>query len=302
MKNFGKILLPLVTPFDQDENVNYEAYAKLIDYVIRKDFCDSLIVTGTTGEFNTLTFDERAKLLQTAVKANAGRKPIIAGTGCASTKETIALTKAAKEAGADMCMVVGPYYCKPSQDAIYLHYKRIAEAVDIDILLYNIPIFVGVNIEPSTVARLAAIKNIVGIKDEAGVNPLQITDYYLATKDVRPGFMLYNGDDMMLMPTIAQGAIGLVSGGAQLQGDTIRKVFSAYEAGNNKEALAAFHKLYVMCKAFGVNGRIHPNPMLKAAITMVTGIDVGNARGPLDPITDSEREYLVSTLKALKLL
>ena len=115
MNKYGQILLPFVTPFDKDENVNYDAYAKLIDYAITKGYCDSIIVTGTTGEFNTLTFDERVKLLETAIKANNGRKPVIMGSGCASTKETIELTKMAKELGADMAMVVGPYYCKPTQ-------------------------------------------------------------------------------------------------------------------------------------------------------------------------------------------
>lgn len=302
MNKYGQILVPLVTPFDKDENVNYDAYAELVDYVITKGFSDSLIVTGTTGEFNTLTFDERVKLLQTAIKANKGRQPVIMGSGCASTKETIALTKKAQELGADMCMIVGPYYCKPTQRAILRHYTRIAEAVDIDILAYNIPIFVGVNIEPSTLAELARIRNIVGVKDEAGVNPTQVTDYYMATKPINPDFMIYNGDDMMLMPTLAQGAIGIVSGGAMLLGDVIHKVFSDYEAGQNKEALEGYRKLYKLCKTFGINGRIHPNPMLKPAIKMVSGIDVGNTRGPLDPIDEQERAALVAVLKELKLL
>ncbi len=302
MNKYGQILLPFVTPFDKDENVNYEAYAKLVDYAIARNYADSIVVTGTTGEFNTLTFEERVKLLETAIKANKGRKPIIAGTGCASTRETIALTKKAQELGADMCLIVGPYYCKPTQDAVLRHYTRIAEAVDIDILVYNIPIFVGVNIEPSTLRELAKLKNIVGVKDEAGMNPTQISDYYMATKDVDPDFMIYNGDDTMLMPTLAQGAMGIVSGGAILMGDVIHKVFSDYQAGKPAEALEGFRKLYKMCKTFGVNGRIHPNPMLKAAITLVTGIDVGNARGPLDPINAAEREALVTMLKELGLL
>lgn len=302
MSKYGQILLPLVTPFDANEEVNYEAYEKLINYVIDRNYCDSLVVTGTTGEFNVLSFDERLKLLETAVRVNKGRKPIIAGTGCASTRETIALTAAAKKAGADLCMIVGPYYCKPNQEGIYQHYARVAEAVDIDILLYNIPIFVGVNIDPATMVRLAAFKNIVGIKDEAGINPLQISDYHMAIRKVRPDFMLYNGDDIMLMPTIAQGAIGIVSGGSHLLGETFRTVFKAYGEGRNTEALDAFRKIYTLCKTFGINGRIHSNPMMKPAITMVTGIDVGTTRGPLSAITDEERKVLVSTLKEVGLL
>ena len=224
------------------------------------------------------------------------------GSGCASTKETIELTKKAQELGADMCMVVGPYYCKPTQKAIIRYYTRIAEAVDIDILVYNIPIFVGVNIEPATLAELAKLKNIVGVKDEAGINATQITDYYMATKSIKPNFMIYNGDDIMLMPTIAQGAMGIVSGAAHIMGDVIHKIFCDYEAGRNAEALEGFRKLYKLCKTFGINGRIHPNPMLKPAITMITGIEVGNTRGPLDPISEDEREELIKVLKEIELI
>ena len=302
MNKYGQILLPFVTPFDKDENVNYDAYAKLIDYAITKGFCDSVVVTGTTGEFNTLTFDERVKLLETALEATNKRCPVIAGTGCASTRETIELTKKAQELGADMAMIVGPYYSKPIQKAVYRHFSRIAEAVDIDIFLYNIPIFVGVNIDPPTVRELAKIKNIIGIKDESGINPIQITDYFEATKDIDPDFLIYNGDDGMLMPTIAQGAMGIVSGGAMIMGDVIHKVFSDFEAGRNAEAMAGYRKLYKLAKVNGINGRIHPNPMLKEAITMVTGIDVGKARGPLDPIDDQERAELTRVLKELELI
>ena len=170
-KKYGKILLPLITPYDENEEIDYGKYAELIEYVITNDLCDSLIVTGTTGEASLLTFDERVKLFETAVKASAGRKPVIAGTGCASTKETIALTKEAAKLGIKTCLIVCPFYNKPTQEGLYLHFKAVAEAVpEVDILLYNIPIFVGVNLEASTVARLAEIPNIVGIKDEAGIN------------------------------------------------------------------------------------------------------------------------------------
>lgn len=107
-QKYGQILCPLVTPYDTNEEVNYKAYEDLIEYLIQNDLCDSLIVTGTTGEASLLTFDERVRLMETALKASAGRKPVIAGTGCASTKETIALTKKAEELGIELCMVVAP--------------------------------------------------------------------------------------------------------------------------------------------------------------------------------------------------
>ena len=127
-EKYGKILLPLITPYKgKDQEVDYERYAELIEYLIRNDLCDSFIVTGTTGEASLLTFEERAKLMETAVKASAGRKPVIAGTGCASTKETIALTQVAESLGIELCMVVCPFYNKPTQEGIYLHFKAIAE-------------------------------------------------------------------------------------------------------------------------------------------------------------------------------
>ncbi|MFR8222037.1 MAG: dihydrodipicolinate synthase family protein [Blautia faecis] len=208
VSKYGQILLPLITPYGEGEEVNYEAYTELIHYLIEKDLCDSLIVTGTTGEASLLTFDERVKLMETAVKAADGRKPVIAGTGCASTKETIALTKEAEKLGIETCLIVCPFYNKPTQEGIYQHFKSIAENTTCNILLYNIPIFVGVNIEAETVSRLAEIPNIVGIKDEAGINPTQVTDFFLATEKIDPEFAIYNGDDVMLLPTIVQGAMG----------------------------------------------------------------------------------------------
>ncbi|MHB8277071.1 MAG: 4-hydroxy-tetrahydrodipicolinate synthase [Candidatus Humimicrobiaceae bacterium] len=303
MNKFGRVLLPFITPFGKDEEVDYKAFGELVNYIIEKDFLDTVIVTGTTGEFNTLTFDERVKLYETAVKTVNGRVPIIAGTGCASTKETVELTKAAVKAGIKSVMVVAPYYCKPLQDAIYDHYMRVLNETEADILIYNIPIFTGVNIEPSTVRKLAqASKRFIGVKDEAGINPLQVTDYYFATKDVNPDFLIFNGDDLMLMPTLAQGAVGIVSGGALLVGDKIKQVFATYYEGKVDESLELYREIFKLCKAFGVNGRIHPNSMLREAVEMVTGIKVGKPRMPMNGINDKEREVLVSVLKELKLI
>ncbi|MCE1197099.1 dihydrodipicolinate synthase family protein, partial [bacterium] len=191
--------------------MNYAIYEKLIDYVISHDMGDSVIASGTTGEAASLMFDERVKLFQTAKRAVNGRCKLVCGTGCASTHETILLTKEAVKAGADFCLIVAPFYSKPDQEGIYNHYRRIAEETGAQIMLYNIPIFTGVNIDPSTCARLALIPNIIGIKDEAGVNPNQVLDYRLATRETRPDFIIFNGDDVMLLPTIIQGAQGIIS-------------------------------------------------------------------------------------------
>lgn len=299
-EKYGQILLPLITPYDENEDVKYDTYAELIQYLIKEDLCDTLIVTGTTGEASLLTFDERVKLMETALKAADGRKPVIAGTGCASTKETIALTKEAARLGIEVCMIVAPFYNKPTQEGLYLHYKAIAEACpDTKILLYNIPIFVGVNLEPETVARLAAIDNIIGIKDEAGINPTQVTDFFLATKDVDPNFVIFNGDDIMLLPTIVQGAMGLVSGGAHIFGHEIREIFAAFERGDNEKARELFIPIYRVCKSTGQHGRILPNSILRPAIEMVTGIKLGPARSPLAPATEEEMAVTTAILKEI---
>ena len=299
VEKYGKILLPMITPYKENEEVDYEKYAELIEYLIQHDLCDSLIVTGTTGEASLLTFDERVKLMETAVKAAAGRKPVIAGTGCASTKETIALTREAEKLGIELCLVVCPFYNKPTQEGLYLHYKHLAESVNCDIMLYNIPIFVGVNLETETVGRLAAIPNIVAVKDEAGVNPTQVTDFILAARAVDPEFAVYNGDDVMLLPTIVQGAQGLVSGGSHIFGHDVRAIFEAFEKGDNEKAKEIFVPMYRFCKSTGQNGRILPNSILRPAIEAVTGIKLGDARLPLAPPTEGEMKVTLGILKEI---
>jgi 4-hydroxy-tetrahydrodipicolinate synthase len=204
-------------------------------------------------------------LYETAVRGGAGRKPVIAGTGCASTRETIALTKRAADAGIDTMLIVVPSTISPPRRASSTHYKAVAESTDADIILYNIPIFVGVNLEPENVGRLAPIRNIIGIKDEAGVNPTQVTDYCLAAQAADPDFLIYNGDDVMLLPTIVQGAIGIVSGGAHVFGHEIRAIFDAFAAGENERARDLFIPLYRFCKACGQNGRLLPNSIMRPA-------------------------------------
>lgn len=300
---FGRVLLPFITPFDKNGDVAHDTYARLINYAIKKNFLDTVIVTGTTGEFNTLSVEERKAIFRTAVKAVNGRYPIIAGTGAASTREAIELTNAAVDTGINTVMIVGPYYCKPTQQGIYNHYMEILKNTTADIMIYNIPIFTGMNIEPETVGKLAAqSRRFIGIKDESGINPVQIIDYKYAVEKHNPDFLIYNGDDIMLMPTLACGADGVVSGGSLLIGDKVKRVFKCYEEGKNDEAFDLFQYAFKLCRLFGINGRIHPNPMLRAAVEMVSGIEVGPARPPLDAPTAEERESIKKVLAELNLL
>jgi 4-hydroxy-tetrahydrodipicolinate synthase len=301
-KGLGRISIPLVTPYDKNEDINLDVYAKLINYVIENGMCDSIISTGTTGEAYFLTFDERLALYETAKNAAANRCVVMCGTGCASTKETIALTRKAIDIGIEYFMIVSPFYSKPDQEGIYNHYWRIAEETNAKIMLYNIPIFTGVNIAPETVARLAKHPNIFGIKDEAGINPNQILDYRLVTKDIDPDFIIFNGDDTMLLPTIVQGAQGIISGSAHIMGKVINNIFDAFEQGKNDVALENFTKLYRLCGSWSKFGRILPNPVLRPAIQMVTGFEIGPTRSPIAPIRPEEEAYLRKILKELGLL
>jgi len=301
-KGLGRISIPLITPFDDKEHVDYSMYEQLIDYVIENKMGDSVISTGTTGEASALLFEERVRLFETAKKAIKGRCKLICGTGCVSTYETILLTKEAVRVGTDYCLIVAPFYCKPDQEGIYRHYERIAKETDAQIMLYNIPVFTGVNIDPVTCARLAKLPNIIGIKDESALNPNQILDYRFATEDIRPDFIIFNGDDVMLLPTIVQGAQGIISGAAHILGHVINNVFDAFEQGRNEVALENFMILYKFCSTWTKFGRIHPNPILRPAIEIKTGLRIGAARGPLAPIQPMERAYLEDIMKEIGLI
>ena len=196
-------------------------------------------------------------------------------------------------------MIVTPFFNRPTQEGLINHYTAVAKSTPADIILYNIPIFTGINIEPSTVATLASMKNIIGIKDESGINPTQVTDFFMVTEKINPEFAVINGDDIMLLPTIIQGAMGIISGGAHIFGNEIREIFTAFEAGDNKKANAINRKLYGFCKTLGQGGRILPNSLLRPAIEAVSGIKLGPARSPITKATDAELAVTLGVLKEL---
>ena len=298
-KKLGYIVAPLLTPFYRDSGeVNYDMAKQLTEHLISDNLCDSIIVGGSTGEFSTMSYEERVKMLHTVKEACANRIPLVAGTGAPSTREAIALTQEAEKMGYDAVLVVGPYYCNPTQEGIYEHFKAIAESTNLPILLYNIPIFTNLNIKPETVGRLSKIPNIVGIKDEAGLNPTQMTEYRLATY---PEFVIYNGDDIMILCGLAQGAAGVVSGGAHVIGHIIRKMINAFVDGRIEEAKKIHYEIYPFFKGVCQNGRINPQPILKEAVALC-GYDLGYARQPLDHETPEEIEYIRQQLLRLGVL
>lgn len=299
---YGKILVPMVTPFKEDQSVDYNAAVSIAEKLIADQKADTIILTGTTGEFFTMNFEERVKLFEVIKKAVGDRIPLIAGTGAASTVEAIALTRKAQELGFELAMVVSPYYTKPTQAELYNHFKKVAESVDIPILLYNIPIFTGVNLNPETVARLAEIDNIVGIKEEAELNPKQMTAFINVTPE---DFVIYNGDDTMILEAYAQGGAkrigGIVSGASHLIGDRIRTMIELFLAGKVEEAAKMQQSFFTLFRIMGQNGRTNPVSLIKEAMKMI-GYNAGIPRLPLTPGTEEEKARVREVMVKLGLL
>jgi len=292
----GRILTPMITPFKEDHSVDYETARKVARYVIEKNYCDSIIVAGTTGEFHSLSLKERVKLFE-EIKDEVGNEvPLIAGTGSIYTKEAIELTREAEKLGYDGAMVVVPYYCHPTQEGIYQHFKEIAKSTSLPIMIYNIPLFVNESISPETAAKLSEIENIVAIKDEAGINPLQASEFI---KQSEGKLTVYSGDDVMVLQILQQGGVGVVSGGSQIVGGMIRDMIDSFLNGKTERSIKLFQILYDVFKSFfGVSERrVNPTPGVKLALEMVSGLPVSRPRPPLLPYTEEDKKFIKETLE-----
>lgn len=296
----GHIIIPMVTPFDEvSGDVNLKEAANLANYVVDKKYCDSIAVTGTTGEFNTMNVEERIAMYKVVHEAVSDRVPLVAGVGAASVRDVVKLSQEAEKIGYNVAMVVAPYYCKPSSEGIYEFFATVAKSVSMDILLYNIPLFTGVNVEPEMVSRLVNdFDNIKGVKDEAGINPTQMTQYALATPE---DFTVYNGDDLMVLCCLVQGAAGVISGASPLIGNKMREMINFFLNGQNESALKIHNELDPFFRALAPNGRINPAPVLKAALD-IAGHHVGPPRLPLHAATPEERENIKKHLIRLEVI
>ncbi|MCF6410624.1 4-hydroxy-tetrahydrodipicolinate synthase [Pseudalkalibacillus salsuginis] len=285
--DFGKVLTAMVTPFDHKGNIDFQRTTKLVEYLI-KNGSDGLVVAGTTGESPTLTKEEKVALFKHVVKVVQKRIPVIAGTGSNDTHASIELTKQAEEAGADGIMLVAPYYNKPTQQGLYLHFKTIAEATRLPIMLYNVPGRTVVNMTADTIVRLSEIDNIVCVKEASG-NLDQITEIIARTND---DFTLYSGDDALTLPVMAVGGSGIVSVASHVIGNDMQKMVESFLAGNVKEAAAIHGKLLpIMKEMFAA-----PSPTPVKTALQISGVDVGGVRLPLVPLTEQERVRLTSLL------
>ncbi len=295
----GRVLIPIVTPYDDGGAVDYKKLAGLARWLVDTGRADSIIVTGTNGEFPLLTSDERIEAWQVVMDTVSKDVPVIAGTGAASTRETIRLTQKAEELGVDMAMVVGPYYMKPEQDGLYEHYKTVAEATALPIVVYNIPLFTGTNVEPDTLKRLMEVDNIVAVKEEAGLNPAQSSQFILNMRGT--DFKFYNGDDLMVVATMAQGAHGTVAGGAHAFGVPIGQLIDAMRDNRPKDAEGLFFKLLPVMLAGAGKGRTNTIPGVRRSVDLLWQ-PIGPPRMPLLPLDEEETAGLRKALIAAELL
>lgn len=199
-------IVALVTPMDAEGNLDWDSLTRLVDFHLQEG-TNAIVAVGTTGESATLAFDEHVAVIRHVVKQVAGRIPVIAGTGANSTREAIELTAAAKEAGADACLLVTPYYNKPTQEGLFLHHKAIAEAVDIPQILYNVPGRTACDMLPDTIARLSVVPNIIGVKEATGnlERAREVLD------KVAADFLVYSGDDATAVELMLMGGKGNIS-------------------------------------------------------------------------------------------
>jgi 4-hydroxy-tetrahydrodipicolinate synthase len=284
---FGQVLTAMVTPFDQHGEIDYHAARTLVNYLIDNG-TDGLVVAGTTGESPTLTTEEKISLFKFVVEVAAGRVPVIAGTGSNNTRASISLTKQAEEAGVDGIMLVAPYYNKPSQEGLFQHFKAIAEATSLPVMLYNIPGRCAVNISVETIVRLSEITNIVAVKEASG-NLDAMAEIINRTPDT---FTLYSGDDGLTLPVLAIGGAGVVSVASHVIGNQMQEMVTLFKNGRVQEAAVLHRSLLPIMKALFMA----PNPTpVKAALNM-QGVQVGDVRLPMVPLNEEEKSALQNVL------
>lgn len=288
MISFRGSMVAIVTPMTPEGAVDYPAFDRLLDFHCANE-TSVICVAGTTGEASTLDCDEHCALIRHAVNYVKGRVPIMGGTGANSTREAIELTACAKEAGADAALLVTPYYNKPTQEGLYLHYKAVAEAVNIPVVLYNVPGRTAVDMLPETVARLSHIPNIIGIKDATGnLERLKAMQALCA-----PNFEFYTGDDASAVEFILLGGHGGISVTANVAPKALSQAYAAALAGDAEKARALDLPLQALHRDLFVEA--NPIPV-KWALNRMGYIDVG-IRLPLTFLSEQHRPLIEAALR-----
>lgn len=271
--DFGKVITAMITPFKEDGNVNYDVAEKLAAH-LADNGTDTFVVCGTTGESPCITWDEEYQLFKVILQSVSGKAKVIAGCGSNSTKEAISATQKAAKIGVHGSLQVVPYYNKPPQAGLYRHFQTIAEAApELPLLLYNIPGRTGQNLQPQTVARLAEIENIVGIKESTG-NIDQASQMRRLTPQE---FQIYSGDDYMTLPLLSIGAKGVVSVASHLVGLQLQQMIQAFCSGKVQAASEIHLKLFPLFKVLFATA----NPIPVKTALKLQGWEVGSTRLPL---------------------
>lgn len=286
-------LVALVTPMSPAGELDWDGLDKLIDLHLDSG-TNAIVAVGTTGESATLDCDEHCRVIQHVVQRVAGRIAVIAGTGANSTKEAIELTAAAKQAGVDACLLVVPYYNKPTQEGLYQHFKAIAEAVDIPQILYNVPGRTVCDLLPETALRLSEISNIVGIKEATG----DLDRAKLLIKNAPANFAIYSGDDATALELILLGGQGNISVTANVAPRQMADICSLALAGQVDEARALNRRIDHLHRDLFVES--NPIPV-KWALHEMALIDTG-IRLPLTPLSENYRARIRESLKAAELV
>src|SRR5690625_4431629 len=285
--NFGRVLTAMVTPFQQNGEVDDEQTTILIEHLLQNS-SDGLVISGTTGESPTLTFDEKLNLFKHVTKAVNRRVPVIAGTGSNNTKASIRLTEEAENSGVDAIMLVTPYYNKPSQEGMYEHFKRIAESTSLPVMLYNIPGRSAVKLNADTIIQLSEIDNIVSVKEAAG----DLDQVSMIIENTKSDFSVYSGEDSLTLPMMALGADGVVSVASHIIGNELQQMITHFYNGKINKAGSLHRKLLpVMNELFS-----SPSPSPVKTALKIKGLDSGFVRLPLIPLSEQEQkkmEYII---------
>ncbi|SSY80847.1 4-hydroxy-tetrahydrodipicolinate synthase [Alysiella crassa] len=286
-------LVALITPMHADGSVNFEQLKQLVDWHIANG-THGLVAMGTTGESATLSVEEHMAVVAETVKFANKRVPVIAGTGANNTREAIELSRLAKEVGADYTLSVVPYYNKPSQEGIFQHFKTIAEAVDIPMIIYNVPGRTVVNMSNETILRLAHIKNIIGVKEASG----DVARALSLFKDAPADFAIYSGDDPTGLPFILCGGHGVISVAANVAPKAFAQMCEHALAGNIAQARALNEQLIPLYDVMFCE----PSPAPAKFAAAELGVCAEHVRLPILPLTEQGKEKIQAALKAAQLV
>lgn len=290
---FQGSMVALVTPMNSDDSINETSLRHLVDYHIENQ-TDAIVAVGTTGESATLTYDEHCEVIKIVVEQVAGRVPVIAGTGSNSTAEAIEYTRYAQQVGVNGCLLVTPYYNKPTQEGLYLHYKKIAETVDIPQLLYNVPGRTACDLRPETVKRLAQLDNIVGIKE--AVNDIERINELV--KIANDQFVILSGDDATAMELILRGGKGTISVTANVAPQAMHTMCQLALAGDRAGAKAINQRLLGLHQ----NLFIEPNPIPVKWAVHSLGLIPPGIRLPLTPLSPQYYETVKQAMYQAQVL